>query len=303
MQTGHSSNNSAHSSSNAYGQAGKGYGSSAYAKDSMRGGRDFITPDKDPHHHWRDAYGNEKDGGSNSWIRNAVMHWPIQMIESQMQYVFASKADAIGETSALLTDVEFRWMGIKNISTIIISLLSLIVGIFLFVLIVYTNKNLIFAYSVMFIFLSHSFFPGYIIQRIKKFVSGEAKTKKFAQIIRNSWYGYEVSYIMIVASLYWAKDNINWVLLNEKILNFIESKRALKKIFYNFFEKIPFDKTDFIIEHIVNALIIGFIFYILAMWASGRKAGVEANKMKEAIDKEHLRPAQIIKNKTKRRQG
>ncbi len=104
-------------------------------QDSMKGGRDYYSPDKPIDHYYNKEDSihaqDQQRGRFTSWL----IQWPVQLLEIQMQSLAASKADKTG-TSAIVTDVDFRWIGVKNLTTVIISLWSLFLGILTFILIV-----------------------------------------------------------------------------------------------------------------------------------------------------------------------
>ena len=69
----------------------------------------------------------------------------------------------------------------------------------------------------------------------------------------------------------------------------------LKRFLLNFIQKLPIDKLDFIFGHLLNGLLIVTIFYILMVYFTKHSADKERTKLQRAVDKEHLRPAQIVK--------
>ena len=52
---------------------------------------------------------------------------------------------------------------------------------------------------------------------------------------------------------------------------------------------------DFILEHLVNGLLMGGIFYIFMAYFTNAASKKEQRKLKRAVDKEHLRPAEIVR--------
>ena len=70
---------------------------------------------------------------------------------------------------------------------------------------------------------------------------------------------------------------------------------VLKRFLLNFIQKLPIDKLDFIFGHLLNGLLIVTIFYILMVYFTKHSAEKERTKLQRAVDKEHLRPAQIVK--------
>ena len=53
-----------------------------------------------------------------SFFKDSMLQWPIQMLEQQLQFIASSKVDYVGATSSLITDIDFRWLGIRNLKTI-----------------------------------------------------------------------------------------------------------------------------------------------------------------------------------------
>ena len=298
MQNNYSSN-AKHSSGTPY-SGGKEYGANGYVKESIAGSRDFMTPGKDPHHHWKEAWGGGRESaGSSSWFKEAIMHWPIQMAEKQLQFVFASRADMIGEASALISDVDFRWLGVRNMRTILISILSLLFAIIMFTILTFITNSLVVAYMSFFIILSHALFPGYVTYRMYRFVIGDSKTKRYANIIRTSWAVFEGIYVSFTITLYGLQYFINWAELKIQFLTLIDSNASLKIIFHHIVEKLPIQNMGYIIEYVVNGLLVSFIFYVLAMMITYKKAMQLSKQLKDSVEKEHLRPAEIVKKKAR----
>lgn len=258
---------------------------------------EYIKVNKDPHQHWKETAGNNT-ASSGSFFTDLMMQWPIQILERQIQFIASSKVDYVGDTSSLITDIDFRWLGFRNLRTIMISSISFLFGIFAFVVISLVTKSILFSYVVLFTVLSHSLFAGYITFRMRKFILGNAKSKRFADIVRRSWITFEILFIGVSLSIYYGSTYIDWVITKKNILSFLESKVVLKKLLFNISEKLPIDKLDFILGHLLNGLLIVSIFYILMVYFTKLKADKERAKLQRAVDKEHLRPAQIVKKLT-----
>lgn len=299
MQNNYGSNTTGHSSGTPYSGGHKEYGANGYTKESLSGGRDFMTPGKDPHHHWKEAWGGGNEAQNSSWFKEFLMQWPIQMAEKQLQFVFASRADMIGEASALISDVDFRWLGIRNMRTILISIVSLLFSIVVFTVLTFITNSLIIAYMAFFTILSHSLFPGYVTYRMYRFVIGDSKTKRYANIIRASWAVFEGLYLSFTITLYGIQYFINWSELKTQLLVLIDSNVSLKIVFHHLAEKLPIQNMGYILEYIVNGLLVGFIFYVLAMMITYKKATQLSKQLKDSIEKEHLRPAEIVKKKAR----
>ena len=252
-------------------------------------------PEKEPQHYWKEILGDTKHQNTSSFFKDSMLQWPIQMLEQQLQFIASSKVDYVGATSSLITDIDFRWLGIRNLKTIYISTLSFLFGILAFIGISLFTKSIVGAYCVLLIILSHSFFPGYITFRMRKFILGEEKTKRFADIVRKSWLTFEMLYILSVAGLYWASSHIQWNDAKLQLLNTLEAHKVIKKLLYRFIEPLPIQHMDFILEHLVNGLLIGGIFYIFMAYFTNAASKKEQRKLKRAVDKEHLRPAEIVR--------
>ncbi|NBK99598.1 MAG: hypothetical protein EOM50_16595 [Erysipelotrichia bacterium] len=250
---------------------------------------------KDPHHYWRETLGDKKAQQENSWFKDFLLHWPIQMLEQQLQQVASSKVDFVADTSALITDVDFRWLGIRNLRTIYISVLSLLTAIALFLGISLFTKSILGAYCVLLFILSHSFFPGYITFRMRKFILGPTKTQRYADILRKSWMVFEVIYIAITATVFWSISAFNWTLVKEKTLLLLESHKVFRRLFYRVVESLPINKLDFILNHLLNGLLLAGIFYILMVFIVNKRAKAEQKRINRAVDKEYLRPAEIVR--------
>lgn len=299
MPNSYGSNSGGHASGSPYSGGNKEYGAHGYTKESLSGGRDFMTPGKDPHQHWKEAWGGGKEAQNSSWWKEALMQWPIQMAEKQLQFVFASRADMIGEASALISDVDFRWLGIRNMRTIFISMLSLLLSIVVFAALVFSTNSLLIAYMAFFTILSHSLFPGYVTYRMYKFVIGDSKTKRYAKIIRTSWAVFEGLYLSFTITLYGLRYFIDWATLKAQLLVLISGNVSLKIVFYRFIEKLPIQNIGYVIEYVVNGLLVGFIFYVFSMMIIYKKATLQSKQLKDSIEKEHLRPAEIVKKKAR----
>lgn len=251
--------------------------------------------EKDPHHYWKETLGEKGQSGNSSFSRDFMLQWPIQMLEQQLQFIASSKVDYVGTTSSLITDIDFRWLGIRNLKTIYISTLSLVFGVLAFVGISLVTKSIVGAYCVLLVVLSHSFFPGYITYRMRKFVLGESKTKKFADIIRKSWATFEIIYVFSVAGFYWLIMHVNWFNAKAQILERIEAHKILRKLLLRIVEPLPIQHMNLILEHLVNCLLIGGIFYFFMIVLTNSKSKREQIKLQRAVDKEYLRPAQIVR--------
>jgi len=287
--------NSSNSHSNGTQPYSSGYNIAQQSHQNIFSGGDQRSAQKDPHHYWKETLGDKRSQQENSWFKNFMLHWPIQMLEQQLQQIASSKVDFVADTSALLTDVDFRWLGIRNLRTIYISMLSLIFGIALFLGISLITKNILGAYFVLLVVLSHSFFPGYITFRMRKFILGPTKTKRYADILRKSWMVFELLYVTVTAFVFWSSYALNWALIKELVLHFIESHKVIKRLVYRFVEPLPIDKMDFILSHLLNGLLIAGIFYILMVFITNKKAKQEQKRIHRAVDKEHLRPAEIVR--------
>jgi hypothetical protein len=267
-------------------------------QDSMRGGRDYYTPEKsiEQYHKKEDSIHaqDQNRGMFTSWL----IQWPIQLLEIQMQSLAASKADKTG-TNAIVTDVDFRWIGIKNLTTVMISLWSLFFGILTFVLIVLFSGNMLYAYLSLAVFGIHFMFPGYVVTRIKKFIIGEEKTGKLAKIIRKSWGVFEIIYFSLVACIFIFKDTINWINIKASILAFLLDHSITKKFIYPHAEKIPFEYMPKILEYLFNELLVIGIFYLIMLFLTNKTAKAGQKDMEISIAKENMRPTEIIKMKRK----
>jgi len=267
-------------------------------QDSMKGGRDYYTPDKPIDHYYNKEDSihaqDQRRGGFTSWL----IQWPIQLLEIQMQSLAASKADKTG-TNAIVTDVDFRWIGIKNLTTVMISLWSLFLGIITFISIVLFSGNMLYAYLAIAVFGIHFMFPGYVVTRIKKFVIGEEKTGKLAKIIRKSWGVFEIIYFGLVAAIFVFKDSINWLEIKASFLAFLLDHAITKKFIYPHAEKIPFEYMSKILEYLFNSLLVIGIFYLIMLFVTNKTAKAGQKDMEISIAKESMRPTEIIKMKRK----
>jgi len=290
MSNNYSSNNS-HNSHNAHANQN-------HHQDSMKGGRDYYTPEKSIENYYKKEDGihaqDQQRGKFTSWL----IQWPIQLIEIQMQSLAASKADKAG-TSAIVTDVDFRWVGIRNLTTVMISLWSLFFGIIAFISIVLFSGNMLYAYLTIAVFGVHFMFPGYVVTKIKKFVIGDAKTGKLAKIIRRSWGFFEIIYFTLVASIFIFKDSINWVDLKSSFLAFLLDHLVTKKFIYPHAEKIPFEYMSKILEYLSDSLLVIGILYLIMLFITNKTAKNEQKDMEISVAKESMRPAEIIKMKRK----
>ena len=267
-------------------------------QDSMRGGRDYYTPEKPIDHYYNREDSIHAQDQRRSRFTSWLIQWPIQLLEMQMQSLAASKADKAG-TSALVTDVDFRWIGIKNLTTVMISLFSLFLGIITFILIVLFTKNMLYAYLAIALFGIHFMFPGYVVTRIKKFVIGDAKTGKLAKIIRKSWGVFEIIYFGLVASIFIFKDSINWIDIKASFLAFLLNHSITKEFIYPHVRKIPFEYMPKILELLFNSLVIIGIVYLIMLFITNKTAKSEQKDMEISVAKESMRPAEIIKMKRK----
>ena len=256
--------------------------------------KNYETNQKDPHKHW-EGRNDSSSSQSNSIFKDFMLHWPVQALERQLQFLASSKADLVSDTNSIITDFDFRWLGIRNLKTVSFSLVSLVAGLFAFVVISLFTKNILLAYLVLFAMLSHSFFAGYIIFRMRKFILGPSKTKRYADIVRKSWVTFEFIYFSLLFGVFLLQGLFDWVSAKKYILTFIESKKVLKRVFFKAIEGLPIDKMDFILGHLLNGLLIMAIFYVLMVVLVSKKAKAESLKLQRAVDKEHLRPAEIIK--------
>jgi len=286
-----------------HGHSNSGYGSHGYQQNSpMNADKmhasisngEYIKVNKDPHQHWKETT-NGNAASNGSFFKDFMMQWPIQMLERQIQFIASSKVDLVGDTSSLITDIDFRWLGIRNLRTILISTLSLSFGMIAFVLVSLLAKSILLSYIVLFTIISHSFFAGYITFRMRKFILGNTKSKRFADIVRRSWMTYELLFCFSTIGTYYIAQYINWVETKKSFLTFLESKIVLKKFLFQFVDKLPIDKLDFILGHLLNGLLIASIFYVLMVYLTSKTATKEQQKLQRAVDKEHLRPAQIVK--------
>ena len=130
---------------------------------------------------------------------------------------------------------------------------------------------------------------------MRKFILGNTKSKRFADIVRRSWMTFEIFFASATVAIYYGSAYVNWVTAKKDLLTFIESKMMLKRFLLNFIQKLPIDKLDFIFGHLLNGLLIVTIFYILMVYFTKHSADKERTKLQRAVDKEHLRPAQIVK--------
>lgn len=267
-------------------------------QDTMKGGRDYYTPDKPIDHYYEkedSLHAQDKQRGSfTSWL----IQWPIQLLEIQMQGLAASKADKAG-TSAIVTDVDFRWIGIRNLTTVMISLWSLFFGIIAFILIALFTKNMLYAYLAIAVFGIHFMFPGYIVTRIKKFVVGEEKTGKLAKIIRKSWGVFEIIYFSLVASIFIFKDSIDWINIKASYLAFLLNHAITKKFIYPHVENIPIEYMPKILEYLFNSLLVIGICYLIMLFVTNKTARSLQKDMEISVAKESMRPTEIIKMKRK----
>lgn len=267
-------------------------------QDSMKGGRDYYTPEKPIDHYYQkeDMFHSQdqQKGRFTSWL----IQWPIQLVEIQMQGLAASKADKAG-TSAIVSDVDFRWIGIKNLTTVMISLGSLLLGIITFVLIVLFTKNMLYAYLAIAVFGIHFMFPGYVVTRIKKFVIGEEKTGRLAKIIRKSWMVFEVIYFGLLACIFIFKSSIDWINIKATFLAFLLNHTLTKEFIYPHAKNIPFEYMPKILEYLADSLLVIGIFYLIMLFIVNKTAKDEQKDMEISVAKENMRPTEIIKMKRK----
>lgn len=285
--------NSNHNSHNAHAnQSHRAY------QDSMKGGRDYYSPDKPIDHYYNKEDSIHAQDRQRGKFTGWLIQWPVQLLEIQMQSLAASKADKTG-TSAIVTDVDFRWIGIKNLTTVLISLWSLFFGIITFISIVLFSGNMLYAYLAIAAFGIHFMFPGYVVTRIKKFVIGEEKTGKLAKIIRKSWGTFEVIYFSLVASIFIFKDSINWIDIKASFLAFLLNHTITKKFIFPHAEKIPFEHMSKILEYLFNSLLIIGIVYLIMLFVTNKTAQAGQKDMEISVAKENMRPTEIIKMKRK----
>lgn len=290
----------AYKSNNAYTKNTPGDMSSAH-RDSMRGGaRDYYTPEKDISEYYKKDGGRVRREGRGRF-GSFLIQWPIQMLEIQAQQLATGKADRVGENSSVITDVDFRWLGVQNLTTVMISLTSLFLAIFAAITVSLISNNVLYAYLILFAFLFHSILPGYFIYKMKKYIVGELKTGRFIGIIRKSWMFYEATYLLTIVVLLYFKDKLDWIHLKSELLVKLASHIITKRFFYKFFNQLPVEYMSSILGHIANGLIIMAIVYILMIYFTNKKALKEQQFLKDALAKEYLRPAEIIKQKARRR--
>ena len=267
-------------------------------QDSIRGGRDYYTPEKPIDHYYQkedSIHAQDQNRGKfTSWL----IQWPIQLLEIQMQSLASSKADKTG-TSAIVTDVDFRWVGIKNLTTVMISLWSLFFGILSFILIVLFSNNMLYAYLALGIFAVHFMFPGYVVTRIRKFVIGDQKTGKLAKIIRKSWGVFEAIYLSLIVGIFLFKDSVNWVEIKASFLAFLLDHAITKKFVFPHVQKIPFEYMSKILEYLFNGLLVIGIIYLIMLYVTNKTAIKAQKELEIDVAKESMRPAEIVKMKAK----
>lgn len=292
--------NNAYKDNNAYSRNNIKDMTSAH-RDSMRGGaRDYYTPEKDISEYYKKEGGGARREGRGRF-GSFLIQWPIQMLEQQAQQLATGKSDQVGENSSVITDVDFRWLGVQNLTTVMISLVSLFLAILFSIGVALASNKVLYAYLILFAFLFHSIIPGYFISKMKKYNVGELKTGRFIAIIRKSWMFYEVIYMATIIVLLYFKNRLDWIYLKSELLIKLASHIITKRFFYKFVDHIPVEYMSSILGQIVNGLIVMGIVYLFMIYFTSKKALKERQILRDALAKEYLRPAEIIKQKAKRR--
>jgi len=260
-----------------------------------QGGASGGMGNKDPFDSWgvnkKALQPGMSEGGGV--LASIFMHVQIQSYEEQLQFLNASKAD-FAQTSVGESDTFFRFLGIRAVSVVMTSLLSMVTGMILFIWIA-MKTELFLGYILLFIFLTHSFFPGYISYRMKKFTLKEFTTKYYKKVL-TAWHSFELFYILLLLGVGFLRT-LRWDIIELFVRNIEFSSTIGKKFFLPLLEKVDLDKMPYALEHLFLALLSMLVLYAFSMFSVHKSAEKGMEKSFLAHDKEKLRPAQIVRIK------
>lgn len=238
----------------------------------------------------------ESKPSETSFFATVFLHSKIQGYEAELQGLLSNKADETG-TSDSISETRFRFLSLSASSIITVSLMSLVSGVILFLLFIQTSL-LWLSYSILFLFLTHSFFPAYICYTMKRHTNLKEKkfTYRFQKKILNSWRGYEFLYILNIAISYFL-STLDWnkieVILGDKLNN-----NSLVNKFYSFvLSHIDFSLFSNSFLHLTVALIIGLIAYCIMVFFVSKSATKEQKDIEFEYMKEKLRPIELARIK------
>lgn len=239
---------------------------------------------------------NDSKGGEGGYIGDIFFHRQIQRYEEQLQFLNSNKADMAG-TSVGISETKLRFMSFIAGHVIFVSLCSLLVGMIVFALFLQATGQYLIAYLILGIFLSHTFFPGYVVYLMKRHVSSKKFTGRFHKKILSAWHAFELTYILNIVGVYFM-SLINWISIKEQLLLKIESKTSILNKFYKFVvNKINFESIAPVMEHLTVGLLFFFIIYMVLAYITNKRAVVEQEVNTFEHNKERLRPIQLARIK------
>lgn len=239
-----------------------------------------------------------KEGGG--FLTSFLFHAQVQGYEEELQYLNSNKADLAG-TSVGLSDTFLRFLTIRAGTISVTSYISLLIASIAFVSIFILANNIV-AYLITTFILLHTFFPGYIIYGMKKYVMGEKFTKKFYRKILSAWHGFEFLYVFNIVIVFFLRK-WDWEIVSNKYHSWVESKTILSKIFQKYVPSIHLDNIPNALDHLLIILLSGFILYSISMFFIDKNSVKEQRDNLFEHDKERLRPAEMAKKDAGRYKG
>ncbi len=253
------------------------------------------TAAKDPFQGLSKERNSGEKGSSTGIFGDLFLHKKVQVFEEQLQHLNSSKAD-MSSTSVGLSDTKFRFLSIGASTIIITSLLSLVFAMIAFVLIAMFTKEILLAGMAFVFIIGHSFFPGYIIYGMKKFVNRKTFTFKFYNKMINVWRWFEILYVINIGLLFYIQT-LNWNNINNLVIDKISSITILKKVLLPRMSNVNLSDMPYILDSLIVCTLIGLILYMVAMFIVSKSAIKEQVENTYDHDRERLRPAQLARKR------
>ena len=242
-----------------------------------------------------DYYYKDKQSSEGTGFWSAFLfHDQVQDAEMELQYLNATKSD-FGGTSVGVSDAKLRFLGIKSYGIIKVSFVSLLLNFIIFsVLFLEAGQLLAFVFSL--VCFIHVGFPSYVIYGMKKFTTKTGKfTLKYFQKIKGIWRIFEVSYIGIMAGVYYL-SKYDFTTKVAQIQAGIENK-VLLKVYTIITEKINFSAFGEMLQVYLFVMLIALLGYIIVSYNTSKRSVVAQEELEFEHNKEIKRPAELARIK------
>lgn len=249
---------------------------------------------KDPLDYLKDEK-HKKDSENIGFWHRFLFHEEINSREKELQFLNSGKSDK-GGTSVGISDANLRFLALKSHGIIRMSMLSLFfsIGSF-FGLFIFMNQ--LTAVIVSALILVHTFFPGYIIYGMQRFVDGDKFTKPFFQKFITVWRVFEILYVCFTAGVIYL-SRFDWNLFIDYVKSYQIKTKIFKKIVLVILDKFHPEQLVLMLSVYGMILLLGILLYLVVMY----KRIKWAKKIQKSIKFEHLkevkRPAQLARIKS-----